>query len=148
MQGVELEAIQIEFDGAPGVRGDQIAEVVGQLGRRQVVYVVLEVGAHAPDGTAVGVDGFGLQAFELEVLEVGLVALIEISAGAGGLHAVAPHEILQNHPNRIDGVKMHHRSFQAWGKLLRVAASSNPASNPAFNPAFNRTHCGAPAFGL
>jgi hypothetical protein len=47
------------------------------------------------DGGAVGVDGLGLQALELEVFQVGLVALIKISAGAA-LHAVAPHEILQN----------------------------------------------------
>jgi hypothetical protein len=30
--------------------------------------LVVEVLAHAPDATGVGVDGFGLQAFELEVL--------------------------------------------------------------------------------
>jgi hypothetical protein len=33
--------------------------------------VVVEVLAHAPDATGVGVDGFGLLAFALEVLQVG-----------------------------------------------------------------------------
>lgn len=37
MQCVELEAIQIKLDHAPGVRGNQIAEVIGQLKGRQVV---------------------------------------------------------------------------------------------------------------
>ena len=66
-----------------------------------------------------------MQALELEVLEVGLVALIKISAGAGGLHAVAPHEILQNHLSRIEGAKVQGKSCQGAGRLLRVAASSN-----------------------
>jgi hypothetical protein len=35
--------------------------------------LVVEVLAHAPDGAGVGVDGFGLQAFALEVLQVGAV---------------------------------------------------------------------------
>ena len=30
--GIEVEAIQIEFDGAPGVGLDQIAGIVGKLG--------------------------------------------------------------------------------------------------------------------
>ena len=37
MQGVELETVQIDLDGAPGVRGNKIVEVVGQLGARQAV---------------------------------------------------------------------------------------------------------------
>ncbi len=35
--------------------------------------MVVEVLAHAPDATGVGVDGLGLQALELEVLQVGAV---------------------------------------------------------------------------
>ncbi len=41
--------------------------------RRKIVDLVVEVLAHAPDATGVGVDGFGLQALELEVLQVGAV---------------------------------------------------------------------------
>ena len=91
---------------------------------------VVEILAHAPDGSAVGVDGLGLQALELEVLEVGLVALIKISAGAGGLHADAPSRMLQNHPDRIEGAKVQNKSWQGWGGLLRVAASSNMVYPP------------------
>jgi hypothetical protein len=35
--------------------------------------LVVQVLAHAPDAKGVGVDGFGLQAFALEVLQVGAV---------------------------------------------------------------------------
>ncbi len=34
---------------------------------------MLKVVAHAPDGTGAGVDGFGLQALEPEVVQVGAV---------------------------------------------------------------------------
>ena len=44
---------------------------------------------NVPDGTAVGVDGVGLQAFEFEVLEVGLIVLIKLILGAGGVHSGA-----------------------------------------------------------
>jgi len=39
-----------------------------------------------PDGAAIGIDGLGLQAFELEVFEVGLSTLIKFSIG-DGVHA-------------------------------------------------------------
>ena len=38
---------------------------------------------------------------------------------------VCPHEMLQNHPNRIEGAKVQGKSCQGAGRLLRVAASSN-----------------------
>ncbi len=53
------------------MRGNQVTEVVGQLRSRQVVDLVVEVLAHAPDATGVSVNGLRLQAFELEVLQVG-----------------------------------------------------------------------------
>ena len=91
MQGVELEAIEVKFDRAPGMGSNQVTEIVGQLGRRQVVDQVIEVVAHAPDASGIGIDGFGLQALELEVLEVGLVALVKVGLGwvvwLGGSHA-------------------------------------------------------------
>ncbi len=65
-------------------------------------------------------------AAELKVFEVALVALIKISAGAGGLHVDVPSRMLQNHPNRIEGAKVQGKSCQGAGRLLRVAASSNP----------------------
>ena len=87
---------------------------------------MVEVVTHTPDGPRVGVDGLGLQALEFEVFEVGLVALIKFSTGAG-FHAGGPGEMLQNRPNRIEGAKMQNKSREDWGGLLRVAASSNPA---------------------
>ena len=67
MHGEALQAVQVEFDGAPGVRRNQVTEVVGELGLRQGVDVVGKVVTDAPNGTGVGVNGFGLQAFEFEV---------------------------------------------------------------------------------
>ena len=40
-------------------------------------------------------------------------------------HLQCPHEMLQNHPIRIEGVKVQNKSCQRRGELLRVAASSN-----------------------
>jgi len=85
--GVELVAIQIVLDGAPGVGINQAAEIVGQLGGREIVDLVVKVVAHVPDGAAVSIDAFGLKALEFEVLEVGLVALIKFGFGCKSLHA-------------------------------------------------------------
>ena len=75
---VELEAIQIQFDCAPRVGLDQVAEVVGQLGFRELVDPLGKVPAQAPDGAGVGFDGLGLQSLELEVLQMRLVLPIEV----------------------------------------------------------------------
>ncbi|MDO8777615.1 MAG: hypothetical protein Q7K57_54650 [Burkholderiaceae bacterium] len=61
---------------------------------------MVKVVAHAPDGAGIGINGFGLQALEFEVLEVGLVALIEISLGAGGLHAVVSSRNVAKSPHQ------------------------------------------------
>jgi len=125
MQGVELEAIQIELDRAPGMRGNQVAEVVGQLRWRQVVNSVVKVVTHAPDGARISIDGLGLQALELEVFEVGLVALIKISSGTG-FHAVeSSRNIAKSPPSELKEVNAQNKSCQRGGELLRVAASSN-----------------------
>ena len=54
---------------------------------------------------------------------------------------VCPHEMLQNHPIRIEGVKVQNKSCQRRGELLRVAASSNccPKQNPNAVALFNKT---------
>ena len=42
------------------------------------------------DGTCIGINGLGLQALELEVFEVGLIALIKVGLGwFGGIHALS-----------------------------------------------------------
>ncbi len=81
---VELVAIEIELDGAPGVRLDQLAEVAGELILGKAVDVVLEVLAHAPDAARIGINRLGLQALKLEVFEMGLVASIEVDSVGGG----------------------------------------------------------------
>lgn len=86
MNGIELEAVEIELDRAPGVRGDQVGEVVGQLGFGQVVDAMREIRTHATYRAGIGIDGLGLQALELEVLEMGLVLPVEVR-GRCGLHA-------------------------------------------------------------
>ena len=60
MQGVELQTVEVEFDGAPGVRGYEVAEVVGELRFRQGINVMGEVVTDAPDGAGFRLDGFGL----------------------------------------------------------------------------------------
>jgi len=96
--GVELEAIQVKLDRAPGVRFDQVAEIVGELLGRELVNCVVEVVAHAPDGAAVGINGLGLQAFALEVFEMGLVALIKFSLGAW-VHAAESSRFVAESPS-------------------------------------------------
>ncbi len=46
---VELEAVQVELDGTPGVRGEQLGEEVGQLRFAQIVDLVVKACADAPD---------------------------------------------------------------------------------------------------
>ena len=84
VQGEELQPIQIELDRAPGVRGEKFGEVVGELRLGQAVDLVIETRTDAADGAGVGVDGLRLQALELEVLEVGLVLLVEVCLWFGG----------------------------------------------------------------
>ncbi len=47
--GVELEAVQVELDCAPGVRGQQLGEEVGQLRFSQIVDLIVKPCADAPD---------------------------------------------------------------------------------------------------
>lgn len=59
----------------------QIGEIVGQLLFRQIVDLMIIIGADAADGAGIGLDGFGLQILELKVLEKRLVVLLEIRLG-------------------------------------------------------------------
>ena len=81
MLGVELQTIQIKLDGTPGMRAQPFREVIRQLRFRQVVDPVIEVRPNAANGPRVGFDGLGLQALELEVLEVILVLLVKVGGG-------------------------------------------------------------------
>ena len=73
---VELQAVKIELDGAPGVSAKRIGEVVGQLLFGQIVDLMIEIRADAANGPGVGLDGLGLQALKFQVLEVRLIIKI------------------------------------------------------------------------
>ena len=127
-----LKAIQIKFDGAPGVRSNQLAEVVGQLGARQRIDLVVKVLAHAPNGTGVSVNGFGLQAFELEVLQVGTVPAgkglrirTRVEPAGIGEHGQTPYKLRIN--MRHNGGMCLQLTNSPTSNSLRVAASSNMA---------------------
>jgi hypothetical protein len=79
---------------------NQLSEHFG-VGRFEVKQIVAgEVVTHTPDGAGIGINSFGLQALEFEVLEMGLVALIKISLGAGGLHAAGSSRNVAESPHR------------------------------------------------
>ena len=50
---VELRAVQIELDGAPGVAAEQVGEVVGQLLLGQVIDLTIEIGTDTARGCRV-----------------------------------------------------------------------------------------------
>ena len=78
MGGIELQAVEVEFDRAPRVRPDQVAEVLGELRLREFIDLPVKILAQAPDGAGVGVDGLGLQPLELEVLQMRLVLPLKV----------------------------------------------------------------------
>ena len=84
---VELQAIQVEFDSGPGVRADEIGEVVGELRLGQCAHLMIEVRANSANGARVGVYRLGLQPLELEVLEMHLVLPVKVRDGACLRHA-------------------------------------------------------------
>jgi hypothetical protein len=75
---VKLQPVQIKFDRTPRVRRHQFGEIVRQLRLGQTVDLMIEARADAAYGARVRFDGLGLQALELEVLEVGLVLMVEV----------------------------------------------------------------------
>ena len=76
--GVELQAVEIEFDRAPGVGLDQVAEIVGQLSFAKIVDPMRKIPAQTTDGPRIGFDGLRLQPLELEVFEMGLVLPVKV----------------------------------------------------------------------
>jgi len=65
---VELQPVQIELDGAPGVSIKQIGEVVGQLLFSQVVDLFIKIGADVADGAGVGSMVLGCRPLSLRCL--------------------------------------------------------------------------------
>jgi hypothetical protein len=56
----EFKAVQIEFNATPGMRFQQKAEIIGQLGIRQVVNLMVEIRIDTPHGTGIGLNRFGM----------------------------------------------------------------------------------------
>ncbi len=74
----KLQSIQIQFYRTPGQAFEQIMKIVQQLIMRQVIHLIIEVQPDAPDSTRISLDGFGLQAPELEVFAVERIILVEL----------------------------------------------------------------------
>jgi len=86
VSGVELQAVEIEFDGAPRMCADQVAEILGELRLGEIVDLMAKISTQPPDGAGVGLNGLRLQPLEFEVLEMGLVLPVEV-AGRSVRHA-------------------------------------------------------------
>ena len=76
---IELEAIQVEFNGTPGVRFQQISKIINQLLPGEIIDFMIKIVANAADGTRVGLNGLGTESFELEVLQMLFVIYLEFS---------------------------------------------------------------------
>jgi hypothetical protein len=77
----EFKTVQIKLNATPGVRFQQVAEIIGQLGFGQIVNLIVEISADAPHGTGIGVYRFGLESFEFKVFKMRLIVSLEIGFG-------------------------------------------------------------------
>jgi hypothetical protein len=88
----ELQSVQVQFDRAPRVGGQQIGEIVGQR-----IDPVLEIVAGPAEGAGISLDGLRLQALELDMLEVGLVKAVEVRCRWSS-HVLQPREFPMEFP--------------------------------------------------
>ncbi len=65
----ELQAIEVEFDRAPGMAMEQVVEIIKELIRGQVINLAVEIMTDPPDGSSVGLDGFGLHSCQFQALK-------------------------------------------------------------------------------
>jgi len=73
----ELEAIQIQLDRAPGMAMEQCGEIIEQLLFAERLYLIIKMLTDAADRPGVALKGLGLKPFQLKVLQMGLVILLE-----------------------------------------------------------------------
>ena len=59
------------------MRLQQISEIIHQLCFGQIMDLLIEILADAPNGTRIGIYRLGLESFEFKVFEVGLVVFLE-----------------------------------------------------------------------
>jgi len=74
----ELQAVDVEFDRAPGMRVQEFREIIEQLTGAEIVNPAVKIVADTPDRPGVGLDGLGLQAAQLEALQMLLILLVEM----------------------------------------------------------------------
>jgi hypothetical protein len=118
------------------VLGLHLGEVVGELRRAKGADFKVEVRTDPAHGARVSIDRLGLQAFELEVLQVGSVQAGKRLGEIGGTDAAGVGKHGQT-PRRLKARIPYHQGMRQHLTgalrllLLRVAGSSNPALNLA-----------------
>ena len=110
-----------------------------EWGPDQSVDVVGKVVTDTPNGAGVGINGFGLQAFEFEVFQMQLIVPIKmrgrgnsggsVDAGISSGQQTTRRCVAKSRL-RIEGVRVQNKSWGGWWGILRVAASSNYGFQP------------------
>lgn len=96
---VELQPLQIELHGAPGVRGDEFGEILPELILGELIDAMLIALTDSTDRARIRIDCLGLYALELKVLEVALIVLFEVLLGWGQwAHLEVTSRLLINAP--------------------------------------------------
>jgi len=120
----ELQAIQIELDGAPGLGLEPLDETIDPLCLSEVIDLTAETGNDPADGAGIDFEGLGAQALELEM---SVIRALELGLDCW-CHGEVTSRFLQEWPLDMRG----------WGYILnseygvvflRVAASSNKSIN-------------------
>ncbi|WP_431065865.1 hypothetical protein [Methylotuvimicrobium sp.] len=79
---LELEPVEIEFHGAPGVDCQQIGKILEQLSFEEVINLLIEIRADAPNSTGISLDRrLRLKPLEFQVFEMSLIVLLENEHG-------------------------------------------------------------------
>jgi hypothetical protein len=80
--GVEkLQAIPVELDRAPGMALRQVGEIVGQLLLGQILDLIREIVADAPDRPRISLNGLGLKSLQPQVLQMRCLLTLEMAVG-------------------------------------------------------------------
>ena len=83
----EFQAVEVELDRAPGVRVQDLREIIEQLAGAEIVQPAIEIVSDTPDRPGVGFDGLWLQTAKFEALKMLLVLLVEVGIlRHGGVH--------------------------------------------------------------
>lgn len=126
VQGKKIEAVKIDFDGAPRMGGHQVAEILGQLCGRELFILKIKAVPHAPNCTGISVNSMGLQPLGLEVLRVGAVRTgkwFRVNNGtiATGMrrHGRTPDKLKITCPT-IEALALHSPCLLLWRSLTHL----------------------------